>query len=134
MILLKRPRFPGFRPMAMILFALIWFSVGLGLITRPDALEAAHRLPIEYLPVWLRVVLWWVPAAIGVVLAFKWPKYDRWAWVIMSLPASFRVISYSLAAMLGWIDITFSLSWLVICGILTLIAAWPEPPEVDHVD
>lgn len=123
--------FPGFRPTALLLFSLIWVSVGLGLITRPDSLDSTHRLPIEYLPIWLRVVLWWGPALCGVIAGFWPPGKDKWGWVLLSVPASFRAASYGIAAVYGWIDPTFALSWLVILGILALLAFWPEPPVLD---
>lgn len=122
--------FPGYRPTSLILFSLIWFSVGLSLITRPIQVESEHMLPIEYLPTWARVALWWVPAACGMVAAYWPPGHDRWGWVALSIPASFRVASYGAAAAVGWIEPTAAISWAVIIGILTLLAFWPEPSRV----
>lgn len=119
--------FPGYRPTALVLFSCIWFSVGLGLMTRPAQVEAEHPLPLEYLPLWLRVALWWLPALAGLVNAFWPPGQDKWGWAFLSIPATFRVFSYSVAAMFGWLDATYAASWAVIIGILTLIAFWPEP-------
>lgn len=119
--------FPGYRPTALILFSLIWFSVGLGLMTRPMQITAEHRLPLEYLPLEVRVALWWIPALAGLVNAFWPPGQDKWGWALLSLPATFRVVSYFIAAVFGWLDATYFISWAVIIGILTLLAFWPEP-------
>lgn len=119
--------FPGYRPTALILFSAIWFSVGISVMTRPDSIESAEMLPIEYLPVWLRVALWWVPACCGLIAAFWPPGHDRWGWAGLSVPATFRAFSFLAAAVLGWIDFTHAISWLVILGILGLLATWPEP-------
>lgn len=118
--------FPGYRPTALLLFSTIWFSVGLGLLTRPVQVETTHLLPIEYLPVWVRVGLWWAPAVAGVISAF-WSSEDKWGWALLSIPVTFRVTSYAIASVFGWLDPTYALSWTVILGVLALLAFWPEP-------
>jgi hypothetical protein len=119
--------FPGYRPTALVLFSLIWFSVGLGLVTQSTQVRAEHPLPLEYLPIEWRVALWWVPALAGLVNAFWPPGKDKWGWALLSIPATFRACSYFVAAIFGWLDATYFISWAVILGILTLLALWPEP-------
>lgn len=121
--------FPGFRATALIILAVVWFSVGLGLIDRPTIPGAGHPLPLEYLPLWVRVGLWWLAAVCAVVACFWPPGDDRWGWVLLSLPASLRVVSYGVGAALGWLSPSYLVSWLMILGLLLLLASWPEPPK-----
>ena len=124
---LTRRFFPGFRATALVLFALVWFSVGAGIITRPNVVDAEHRLPLEYLPLWLRVAIWWVAAACAIIATFWPPGDDRWGWVLLSLPVSLRAVTYFAATCFGWLDVTHFVSWAVILTLVVLISFWPEP-------
>lgn len=129
-----RSLFPGYRASALILMAVLWFSVGLGLIDRPFIPGAGHPLPLEYLPLWVRVAIWWVAAACGIVAAFWPPGNDRWGWVVMSVPASMRFVSYAVGALMDWIDTSYVVAWTIILLLLVLFASWPEPPSLSGDD
>ena len=86
---------------------------------------------MELLPLWLRVALWWA-AALGACVAAFWPPgKDRWGWVLLSVPVSLRVVSYTVGALFGWVDFTWALSWLALLAIVVLLAYWPEPAPTD---
>jgi hypothetical protein len=115
--------------MALLFFAVVWFTVGFGIIDMPNPPGATHALPLEYLPVWFRVALWFGAAVCAVVAAF-WPKgQDKWGWVALGIPASLRVVSYGVAVLVGWIEPRYFFSWVFILGLVMLLASWPETLE-----
>jgi hypothetical protein len=123
----------GYRGTALLFFALVWTTVGLGVLDNPRAIDATHALPLEYLPLWFRAGLWFTAAACALTAAFWPPGNDKWGWAVLCIPIGLRIGSYVIAAIMGWYDVRYAVAWLTILGLVVLLAAWPEPakPEPD---
>lgn len=119
----------GFRGTTLLYLAAVWFGVGLTLIIRPDP-DMAHMYPLEYLPLWVRVCLWWVAAAVAVITAF-WPEdAERWGFAILSLPVLFRACSYAATGILEYPHaLVDAVVWTAVFGFVINTAQWPEPPR-----
>lgn len=126
-------RLLGYRGLSLTFLALVWFAVGARLLVDPNDPGShliGHRLPLEYLPIWLRVAIWWAAALAAVVTAW-WPKgKTKWGFVALVVPASFRAISFTGALLLGahgglaWVDAAV---WVGITSYVMVLADWPEP-------
>jgi hypothetical protein len=128
---LVRRRFHGLghRGVALLFFAVIWVTQGLGVIADPFNRTASHQLPLEYLPIWFRATVWFGAAA-AAALACWWPVgKDKWGWVALGIPVSLRVGSYSGGVLMGWIEPRYLFGWLAILGLVTLLSTWPEMPD-----
>ena len=97
-------RLVGRRGASLLLFAMVWFAVGLRLITEVDE-DPLHTNLTEILPLWLRVAIWWIPAVVALV-TICWPSggsRNKWGFVALVLPAALRAVSFLTTAVLGFL-------------------------------
>lgn len=135
----------GYRGATLTFLAVVWFAVGANLIADGDP-DPAHRTLLELLPMWVRVAVWWVAAAVAMVTAWWPPTRPKWGYTALVVPAAFRALSYGGAATFaGWHAVTGTESWTFVVAtvadtavwlgitfyILTC-AGWPEPPHEDR--
>lgn len=123
----------GYRGRALFFLAVVWAMIGVRLLETgglPDA-GRGYALPLQHLPLWLRVFLWWAPAALAAVTAF-WPAgWTRWGFIALVLPVAFRAASYAFSVLFGHLgDLISCLVWVGITAFVMLLAGWPEPVEV----
>lgn len=123
-------RLVGYRGLTQMFLALVWVAVGFRIIEVPDA-DPGHKLPIEFLPVWLRVAIWWA-AALAAVVTAVWPpppgNKDRWGFSALVVPVAFRAISYTGAVIFGYGGAAIDAAiWIGVSGYVMVVADWPEP-------
>lgn len=119
----------GYRGLALVLFALAFVGIGVGL---PSAPPAPPELLYSLIPLPIRVGVW---IGCGVValagaLSHRETWQDRGFAVLLVPLLGERLLSYVGAVLveddtLRWFSGGFV--WFLFSGLVTLIAAWPEP-------
>lgn len=104
---------------AQVLFALglIWALTAIGILTSPGTRNLA--IPHERLPLWLRFLVWAVPAAVALT-AVWWRRIDPTAWGLLWVPPAERCASFLIA----WLFMGYGPGWrsvLVYGAIIFLI-------------
>jgi hypothetical protein len=119
----------GYRGIALTLFALAFVGIGLG---TPYSPPAPPELLYSLIPIWVRVVVWigcGVVAFVGAVS--RRDEWQSWGFAVLLIPLlGERLLSYVGAVLvedntMRWAAGGFV--WFLFTGIVTLIAAWPEP-------
>lgn len=127
----------GFRSPALTFLAFVWLAVGARLLTASDP-DPFHKLPIEYLPMQVRVLLWWLPAILAGIAAWVRVVPSRVGFVALVIPAAFRALSFTGAAATGlltgdypfWVAaLVEAVVWAGVTGYVIVAAAWPDPPK-----
>jgi len=117
----------GFRGTALLLFALAFVAIGLGV---PYAAPLPPALIESQVSPHFREAVWLVCAGLAVVAAFyKRPLWQRRGFGALMVPIGARAMSY-----LGGVIFDDAGRWLpgtvvyaLFVTVLLLIAAWPEP-------
>lgn len=127
----------GYRGRALSLVGIVWILIGVATYADPDR-DPAQILLVEYLPLWLRIVLWVGAGVVALVTSWWPPGADRFGFMALIAPAMIRAGSYGwswltywltggeLGDKQAWID---GLAWFAIVAFVLLLAAWPEPGE-----
>jgi hypothetical protein len=123
----------GFRGAALTLFGLTFAGIGIGVLGYPFA---PPELFYSHLPVWVRSGIWIGSAVVAIAGAtFDRPHWQSYGFAALFIGPSERAISYVGALVLE----EPSLRWVagvavysLICGVLALLAAWPEPATVNY--
>lgn len=125
----------GFRGTSLLFLSLVWVAVGARIPGDPFD-SPGYRLPLEYVPIPVRVGIWWVAAAVAIIAAWWPPGRTKWGFIALSVPASFRAFSYLGAALFyGHPEILIhALLWLGVTGYVVNTSNWPEPPSLDGDD
>lgn len=134
----------GYQGRALFFLAAMCFYVGARLLE--GDWDVAHTYPIEFLPLWLRVAVWWVPAVVAGIVSFWPPGFARWGYAALMVPIALRGFSYLTAAAFWLLEKPFpqvdvlgesgavwpALFWLGTTAFVGLLAGWPEPVDVQH--
>lgn len=115
------------RGAVLLPLAVIWVVTGTRLLVGPDA-TPGFMLPIEYLPMWARVGLWWGAAAVAAATAWT-PRLVTAGYVALVLPAGLRFTSYGGAVLLGHAHAALLLdvvTWAAITAAVMLVARRTE--------
>lgn len=117
----------GFRGAALVIFALMFVGIGVGVMYNP----AAPELFYAHWPLWFRVSLWGGSAALAAAAAIvERPKWQSVGFAALFLGPLERSLAYWVALFSTgdprWI--TGGCVWFLVASLVALIAAWPEPP------
>ena len=125
----------GRRGLALVVFSLVFALTGLAALLEPAQDEGRYIL-YTGLPVPLRVVLWVVPAVVGLWSAFRGVGRDAAGFAALVVPASIVAFSYVWSMVghlvgltdyaLGW---TGAGRWLLILALLFIVSGWKEADE-----
>lgn len=119
-------RLLGFRGTSLAFLALVWFAVGARIANDPDP-DPTYMLLVEWLPVEVRVALWWVPALVAFIVAWLPTRHGKFGFVALVIPAAIRAFSFTIASPwhpeLRW----DALVWVGVVGYILTVSAWPEP-------
>jgi hypothetical protein len=127
----------GVRAEGMILVAAVWSLIGLGVATgqAPEHTGAWHTL----LPVWLRVLLWWLPALVALVVAPS-ARWSPTGLALLTVAPMLHLVSYVSAWVSevipgpppgdpgGWYRAGFYLAMLALVILLSHIPATVRAP------
>lgn len=131
-----RRLYPGERGMDLLLLGFIWLLLGFA-IAEGNETHRAYVFVIEYLPIPLRVAIWWGAAAVAFITAW-WPAgKDRWGFVALVIPPALRATSHVVAVISGYLtddkygyhqDWIPALSWVTVTLFVWRLARHPELP------
>jgi hypothetical protein len=128
----------GRRGLALVVFSLVFALTGLAALLEPVQDDGRFIL-YTYLPVPLRLVLWFVPAALGLWSAFRGAGRDALGFSALVVPASIVAFSYAWSSVgylagltdyaLGWTGFG---RWLLVLALILIVSGWKEadaPPS-----
>ena len=125
----------GRRGLALIVFSLVFALTGLAALLEP-AQDDGRFILYTYLPVPLRLVLWFVPAALGLWSAFRGIGRDAWGFAALVVPASIVAFSYAWSVVgyltgltdysLGWTGFG---RWLLVLALILIVSGWKEADD-----
>ena len=125
----------GRRGLALVLFSLTYVLTGLSALLAPTENAGRFILYAEF-PVPVRLVLWFVPAAIGLWAAFRGVGRDAPGFAALVVPASIVAFSYVWSWVgyfagetdwpLGW---TGAARWLLVLALILIVSGWKEAEE-----
>jgi hypothetical protein len=121
----------------LIGFAWLAFAVTIALGNQVRVDHLFHT----FFPIWLRVLVWTVPALVGMVVART--RFEWTAFFFLSLAPAERLSSYWVGAgidfylgdtILAWEYVGRGLVYFLIILLMWLIAVWPNPIDLDDLD
>lgn len=125
----------GRRGLALVAFSLVFALTGLAALLEP-AQDGGRFILYTYLPVPLRLVLWFVPAALGLWSAFRGIGRDALGFAALVVPASIVAFSYAWSVVgylagltdyaLGWTGFG---RWLLVLALILIVSGWKEADE-----
>lgn len=125
----------GRRGLALVAFSLVFAITGLAAIIEP-AQDQGRFILYTMLPVPLRLVLWFVPAGVGLWAAFRGTGRDALGFAALVAPSSIVAVSYVwsyicfLAGLTNWsLGWTGAGRWLLILFLILIISGWKEAEE-----
>jgi len=129
----------GRRGLALVVFGLTFALTGLRALLAPTEDEGRYIL-YTFLPVPLRLVLWFVPAGLALWAAFRGTGRDAIGFSALVIPSSVVALSYVwswvgyLAGLTDWsLGWTGAGRWLLVLALVLIIAGWGEaddPPTI----
>ena len=126
------------RDRALLLMAILWACVGYSLWQQPDYYPDDSHYPMEYLPPWVRVGIWWISAACALVAVWAPKSSDKWGFLALVIPPAFRAVAFTWGVALADTLLLSAVTWWCVTLLVYLLAAWPSPPRVpaprDEVD
>jgi hypothetical protein len=93
----------GNRGIVLSMLGVIWTVTAIGLYVDP---YKRPGLPDDILPIPVRIALWAVAGVVAVVATW-WRRLDEYAWGLLIVAPSMRLLSYGY----GWIFGTFPPGW-----------------------
>jgi len=126
----------GRRGLALVVFGLTFALTGLRALLAPTEDEGRYIL-YTFLPVALRLVLWFVPAALALWAAFRGTGRDAVGFSALVIPSSVVALSYVwswvgyLAGLTDWpLGWTGAARWLLVLALILIVSGWKEaePP------
>jgi hypothetical protein len=126
-------RIIGFRGTALLLFALTYIAIAFSIPYSPVQPALYHT----HLPSYLRVMLWLGCATLAILAVFlERPKWHGRGFGALLLPAGERFTSYTGGVIFDGPNrfeyLSAAAVYGLLCTILLLIAAWPEPVDSRH--
>lgn len=127
----------GRRGLALVVFSLTFLLTGLRALLAPTEDEGRFIL-YTFLPVPLRLVLWFVPAALGLWAAFRGTGRDALGFAALVVPSSIVAVSYVwswvgyLAGVTTWpLGWTGAGRWFLVLALILIVSGWKEaePPS-----
>ena len=125
----------GRRGLALVVFSLVFAVTGLAAAIEP-ALDAGRFILYTMLPVPFRLVLWFVPAALGLWAAFRGVGRDAFGFSALVIPAMIVAFSYAWSGVfflagltdysLGW---TGCARWVLVLALILIVSGWKEAEE-----
>ena len=122
----------GRRGLALVVFALTFTLTGLRALLAPTEDDGRFIL-YTFLPVPLRLVLWFVPAGLALWAAFRGTGRDAIGFAALVIPSSIVAVSYVWSWVgylvglttwsLGW---TGAGRWLLVLALVLVISGWKE--------
>jgi len=129
----------GRRGTALVTFSLAFALTGLAALLEPTQDEGRFIL-YAYLPVPLRLVMWFVPAALAMWAAFQGTGRDAIGFSALMLPSLVVAISYVwsgvgyLAGLTDWpLGWTGAGRWFLVLTLILIISGWKEAEESSPV-
>ena len=129
----------GRRGLALVTFSLVFAVTGLAALLEPTQDEGRYIL-YTLLPVPIRVVLWFVPAALGLWAAFRGTGRDAIGFGALVIPAFIVAFSYAWSAVyyvagltdysLGW---TGCARWVLVLALILIVSGWKEEDETPPI-
>lgn len=124
----------GYRGLALLIFGLIYGVLGYSVWANPEPMpELLHT----HLPLWLRLAIWCgaggvaVAVAVCVFLNANVARLERVAFGLLIVGPILRCTSFLWAVIAGsglmWL--AGVAVWLLLIALVSLVAAWPEPPK-----
>ncbi len=124
-------RWLGYRGCALMMFGLIWVFLGVAVLANNDANPVLFH---THFPIWFRFSIW---AGAGVLAIIAAITHDQWEWTghigfgALFIGPGERALSYGWAMVsepnIRWLAATSV--YLLLSGVILLLASWPEPPE-----
>jgi len=128
----------GRRGLALVVFSLVFTVTGLAAIIEP-AQDDGRYILYTMLPIPFRLVLWFVPAALGLWAAFRGTGRDGFGFAALVIPASVVSLSYAWSGVfyavgitdysLGW---TGTARWLLVLALILIVSGWKEAEEAEE--
>lgn len=120
----------GYRGLILLMFGLIYVSIGLSVI---GAHDYRQELVHTHLPVPVRVLIWCIPGVVSAVVSAD-GKWQTLGFGLLFLPPAERAVSYFVAVVTvpTWQRLPAVLVYVLVLVTVTMVAAWPEPVEVDR--
>ena len=114
----------GKRGSVLLMFGAVWVSIGLGIRDLPQS----HSLPLFHsIPMVWQAWAWIVTGALAMLLALtsrnEWRGYP----VLFPMPF-FQALGFIAGFFTNHLSWTGVSVWVLLTGILVVIADWPEPP------
>lgn len=116
------------------LLGLLWVAMGLVVGTGDSPIDPDRAIIYEGLPLWLRVATWIVTGLVA-ILALPVRELRRWSTPALTIMVVEKIVGYAAATLAllipgyppGYAAASSSLgAWLIIGGIIYLIAGMPE--------
>jgi len=125
----------GRRGLVLVVFSLVFAVTGLGALLEP-AQDGGRFILYMYLPIPFRLILWFVPAAVGLWAALRGTGRDAPGFAALVVPASIVAFSYAWSQVcyfLGVTDYAFGWTglarWLLIFALLLIVSGWKESTD-----
>jgi len=125
----------GRRGLALVVFSLVFALTGLRALLAPTEDDGRFIL-YTFLPVPLRLVLWFVPAALGLWAALRGTGRDALGFAALVVPATAIAFSYVwswvgyFAGMTDWsLGWTGAARWLLVLALVLIVSGWKEADE-----
>jgi hypothetical protein len=117
-------RYIGFRGAALILFALSYIGIGIGIIGNP---QTDSGLVHTMLPIWLRVSLWCGSGLIALAAAVVCPRWQSIGFGVLFLPPAQRALSYAIELVRDLVEHPAGIyvlagGVLLLCGLVGCVA------------
>ena len=125
----------GRRGLTLVVFSLVFAVTGLAALLEPTQDQGRYILYLG-LPTPARVVLWLLPATLGLWSAFRGVGRDAIGFAALVIPAFIVTFSYIWSMVfhlvgltdysLGW---TGAARWVLIVALLLIVSGWKEADE-----
>jgi len=134
----RRPSHLGRRGAVLLILGVIWFFIGISIITDPRVgIGQNQGLLHEESPTWLRATLWIGTALFALSSAWRIAgRRDDWGYMALILMPLVRTMSYLWAWLInlfggqgdpaGWLGFVV---WGTVTILVYTISGWPETPK-----
>lgn len=133
----------GRRSLALRVLGLLWLLMGAVVATSRQAIDPAHAILYEALPIWARFALWTSTGLIALAASLR-IRWQDVGWMALAAMPAERAISHAWSLARGlipgeppgttWEGAASLLLWVGITHLVLILAGWDEDTHMDGRD